>query len=312
MSFSEADVPSQEGKVVIVTGGNAGIGRQTCRIMLEKGARVYMLARNQEKAEKTIAELKTETGKEDIHFIHLDLADLETVPLAAEEFKRRERELHILYLNAGALAPSLSFTKQGIENTFGCNALGHFLLTQLLVPVLESTAASLPRGTVRMVWTASEMWKRGPKEMINFEDLTLPGQWFGNSKRYGQSKLAIIILSNEYARRLNEKGIFSISLHPGVAASDGIQNQIPYPFFALAKLVLYTPSQGAYTQLFAGTSPKVIERDLNGKYLVPFDKISPVKCGDQAFAEKVWNFCLEKIEPFFVPPPAAASSSSTL
>ncbi|KAH9038459.1 hypothetical protein EDB85DRAFT_2273016 [Lactarius pseudohatsudake] len=98
-TWTAADVPDQIGKTVIVTGGNGGIGRETARVLLSKGARVYIATRSEEKSQKAIEELKKETGKDSIFFLKLYLADLVSIKATAEEYISKETELHTLYNN---------------------------------------------------------------------------------------------------------------------------------------------------------------------------------------------------------------------
>jgi len=156
------DIPDQSGKVAIVTGGNTGIGKTTCQVLLAKGAKVYMGARNQEKAEEAINDLKKATGKEDIHWLQMDLADIASVREAAERFKRQEKELHMLINNAGIMATPFALTRDGYEMQWGTNVVGHFVLTKCLLPVLEETASRAPPGTVRVINITSQGHKMAP------------------------------------------------------------------------------------------------------------------------------------------------------
>ncbi|KAN0125440.1 hypothetical protein V8E53_015491, partial [Lactarius tabidus] len=149
-TWTSAEVPDQTGKTVIVTGGNGGIGKETARVLLSRGARVYIATRSEEKSQKAIEELKKETGKDSIFFLKLDLADLVSVKAAAEEYIEKETELHTLYNNGGVYAVIDKETAQGFDMQFGTNVLGHFFFTKLLLPVLTATAKKTPAGTVRV------------------------------------------------------------------------------------------------------------------------------------------------------------------
>eukprot|EP01112_Ceratiomyxa_fruticulosa_P017451 TRINITY_DN5435_c0_g1_i1.p1 TRINITY_DN5435_c0_g1~~TRINITY_DN5435_c0_g1_i1.p1 ORF type:complete len:302 (-),score=62.86 TRINITY_DN5435_c0_g1_i1:119-1024(-) len=295
MTFSISDIPSQEGKVVIVTGGNSGIGKSTCKILLSKGAKVYMAARSREKAEAAIKDIKELTGKDDIHWLKLDLADFASIKEAVDEFKSKERYLHTIYNNAAVISVPIATTKDGYELSFATNTIGPFLFTYFLTPVLEHTASESPRGTVRIVWTSSAIFKIiAPTEGICFDDLSLNGRFMHAWQRYAQSKLGNVLVSNEFAKRYVDKGITSIALHPGGVATEGTASGSLWKQ-RLMSWFIYTPDQGALTQLYAGTTPEVFEKDLNGKYLEPIGKVasSTKQATDTVLAEKLWNFLLD-------------------
>ncbi|KAI0278521.1 hypothetical protein BC826DRAFT_1084058 [Russula brevipes] len=221
-TWTAADVPDQTGKVVIITGGNRGIGKETARELLSKGAKVYIATRSEEKARSTIEDLKQATGKDSIYFIKLDLADLPCVKTAAEEFIGKEPELHTLYNNAGVMyTPVDKVTNQGYDLQFGTNVLGHFYFTKLLLPVLTATAKKCPPKTVRVVNVSSIGHYIGGSEGIRWSTLATGDgsleerKKLGPAKLYSQSKLGNILFSNELARQCESDGVVSISLNSG-------------------------------------------------------------------------------------------------
>jgi len=124
--FTVKDIPDLSGKVIIVTGANTGIGKETAKALLSHNAKVYIAARSKEKAEQAIADLKDQTGKEAI-FLKLDLSDLNSVKAAAEEFQSQEKALHVLFNNAGVMMPPMDqLTTQGYDLQIGTNTLGPF------------------------------------------------------------------------------------------------------------------------------------------------------------------------------------------
>jgi len=303
MSFTEDAVPDQTGKVVIVTGGNSGIGKETCRVLLAKGAKVYLAARSKDKAEEAINDIKKATGKEGIVFLPLDLQDLSSVKAATQIFLANEEQLHQLYNNAGIMAVPYGVTKDGYESQFGTNVVGHFALTKLLLPILESTASKTPPGSVRVINLSSGMHGSVPPGGIAFDDLHLTNgsYWNVEWKRYGQAKLGNILFSNELARRYGSKGIYSLSIHPGVVRTNLMsgtsmsQSWIGSFFGNLASRFFVSPAYGCLTQLYAGTSPEVVEKNLNGSYFVPYGKVqAPSAYGQSAeLGSKLWDY-LEK------------------
>ncbi|KAH9036285.1 NAD(P)-binding protein [Lactarius hengduanensis] len=302
-TWTTADVPDQTGKTVIVTGGNGGIGKETARVLLLKGARVYIATRSEEKSQKAIEELKKETGKDSIFFLKLDLADLVSIKAAAEEYISKETELHTLYNNGGVMnTPIDHVTTQGFDMQFGTNVLGHFYLTKLLLPVLTAAAKKTPAGTVRVVNVSSighQLY--GAPEGIRWATL-VPGNDSLEARKkltstglYGQSKLGNILFSKELARRYAAEGIVSTSLHPGVINTDLARSSSL--FLNFIRLVMgYGVSYGAITSLYAGTAPAAGE--LNGKYLTVWARLAvPSKNAlDAELAKKLWEWCEEQVK----------------
>ncbi|KAF5343488.1 hypothetical protein D9758_015647 [Tetrapyrgos nigripes] len=204
-TWSTAQIPDLSGKVMIVTGGNTGIGKDTIEALLEHNAKVYMASRNTEKAMAAIEDLKTKTGKEAL-FLKLDLADLKSVKAAAEEFMSKEKELHVLFNNGGVMfCPMEMVTAQGYDLQFGTNVLGHFYFTKLLLPVLLSTAETT-KNPVRVVNTSSVGHVMFTKLDFNsFKDGPARKR-LGKYLLYGQSKFGNIVFSNELVRRYGDKG----------------------------------------------------------------------------------------------------------
>ncbi|KAH8992672.1 NAD(P)-binding protein [Lactarius akahatsu] len=301
-TWTAADVPDQTGKTVIVTGGNGGIGRETARVLLSKGARVYIATRSEEKSQKAIEELKKETGKDSIFFLKLDLADLVSIKATAEEYISKETELHTLYNNGGVMnSPIDHVTTQGFDMQFGTNVLGHFYLTKLLLPVLTATAKKTPAGTVRVVNVSSIAHQYGAPEGIRWATLA-PGndslearKELTSTKLYGQSKLGNILFSKELARRYGAGGIVSTSLHPGVIHTDLGRYSGSFLNW-IGQMIGYDVSYGAITSLYAGTAPAAGE--LNGKYLTVWARVAvpSENALDAELGKKLWEWCEEQVK----------------
>lgn len=165
-------------------------------MLLSKGAKVILAARSEEKARKAISDLKASTGKDSIEWLKLDLADLKQVQSAAAEFQQREKQLHALFLNAGVMVPPAgSKTAQGIEMQFGVNVLGSHAFGVALLPVLRETARTTPKGTVRLVVTASSAAQHlSPSAGVELEKVEtekyINQGGFGLYTKYGASKFA--------------------------------------------------------------------------------------------------------------------------
>ena len=140
--WTEADIPDQTGRTILITGANSGIGYEAARALAEKGAQVVMGCRNREKAEAAVAEIEAAEPAGSVEILEMDLADLESVELAAEEFRANHDRLDVLVNNAGLMATPNRRTAQGFEMQIGVNHLGHFLLTELLVDALKKGSPS--------------------------------------------------------------------------------------------------------------------------------------------------------------------------
>jgi NAD(P)-dependent dehydrogenase (short-subunit alcohol dehydrogenase family) len=212
MKWTTENMGNLNGKVVIVTGANSGLGYYTTLAFARKGAEVIMAVRNTEKGKSAAKNIKASMNRADLKLMQLDLADLDSVKSFAENFKKEYKQLDILVNNAGLMAIPESRTKQGFEMQFGTNHLGHFALTIHLADILTKTENS------RIVTVSSLMHKIGK---INFSDLN----WNGSYKKwaaYGQSKLANLLFTYELQRKLEEAGksAIAVTAHPGYAATN--------------------------------------------------------------------------------------------
>ena len=311
-TFTEPQIPSQFGKVFIVTGGSDGIGFELVKILYFKGAKIYIASRSESKAEaavKTITSIPTSTPGE-LKFIHLDLADLQSVKSAAETFLKQEEKLDVLWNNAAigvGVLPNGSKTKQGHENHLGTNCLGPFLLTQLLLPKLKEAAKAAPKNSVRIIWTSSAMVDgMAPHGGLNVAELAAPPS--DQSMTYTLSKAGNWLLASEFARRLGNEGIVSVTLNPG-NLNTNITAGIPKLVRILVRPLLYPPRMGAYTNIWAGLSPEVTVED-GGRYAIPWgrwhgcprkdivDGFRSNEEGGTGTAEDFWTWCEERTKDF--------------
>ncbi|KAH9945575.1 NAD-P-binding protein [Amylocystis lapponica] len=293
-TFSTDQIPDLTGRVIIVTGGNGGIGKETVKVLLEHNAKVYMAARSKERAEASIADLKTLTGKEAI-FLELDLGDLLSVRKAAEEFLRQETELHILFNNAGVMNPPLDMlTSQGYDLQFGTNVLGHFLFTELLMPALVAGTETSPDHHTRVITTASST---AYFYTINWDALrdSPARRKLRTDQLYSQSKFGNVVVAREVAKRYADKGIISVSLNPGNITTDLARYHSGWVIILL-KMMTYPVSFGALTQLWAGTMPETL--NYNGEFLIPWARVG--KCRKEAYDEEIgkrlWSWLEEQVK----------------
>lgn len=279
-------IPDLSGKVAVVTGGNSGIGFQSIRYLAKNGARVYLAARNEERAQEAIRKLGTQ-GIPDgrVTFIKLDLDSIKGSKEAGEAFAKQERRLDILLNNAGPPAPKYGLTKEGVLNVFASNYLGHYAFTMALMPLLKDTAAR-PNSDVRVVMVGSEEYQLC-SEKVNFTTLkgcitTTDDSEHGIMTRHGMSKLAVHLFAMELQLRLKKENvpISVLYVHPGNVYSEGTHEKIgeisgPRPIIMLAQAALrlnsVNPEVGAATSLFACTALVVKEQPevYKGAYLIP-------------------------------------------
>jgi len=265
-SSSTADDVSRDirldGKNVLVTGANTGIGKECCRVFYKMGANVYMLCRNLEKCNEARSDiLKYAALKQEERLVTMqcDLASLGSVRQFGTEWANHNKPIHILLNNAGVMACPRSTTVDGFELQFGTNHLGHFLLTNLLIPFLKMA------GNARVVTVSSQAHTSSPVRLDICGKPEIYDEWFGNWTAYGISKTANILFSVELDRRFRNDGIRSNSLHPGVINTDlGRHNWFLSSFQFITNSFFKTIPQGAATSVFVATAPEL--EGIGGKY----------------------------------------------
>jgi NAD(P)-dependent dehydrogenase (short-subunit alcohol dehydrogenase family) len=269
-----------KGKICMVTGATAGIGRATAQILAQQGATVIVVGRDAQKAARTVAQVQGETGNSDVQWLLADLSAQAQVRRLAREFIARHPRLDVLINNAGAFFFRRQLSADGIEMTWAVNHLSAFLLTHLLLDTLQ---ASAPARVVNVASTSH----RGAR--IDLEDLEGERKHRG-MRAYGQSKLAMVLFTYELARRLKGTGVTVNALHPGfVATNIGQNNGRLFKLISpLLRLIARSPEEGAQTSVYLATSPEVA--GVTGKYFVdnravPSDPISY----DEALAQQLWE-----------------------
>jgi NAD(P)-dependent dehydrogenase (short-subunit alcohol dehydrogenase family) len=271
---------SMQGKVCLITGSNSGIGKVTARELAKMGATVVMLCRNRVKGEAAQAEIIAATGNERVDLIIADLASQADIRRAAEEFKQKYQQLHLLINNAGGANHTRKVTPDGLEATFAINHLAPFLLTELLLDTLK---ASAPARIVNVSSTAHAFGT------INFEDLQ-GQQSYSWWKAYSQSKLAMNLFTYELAHQLKNTGVTINALHPGTIASnfDASLPGLTHWFFKVATPFMATVEKGAQTTLYLATSPEV--EGVTGKYFANRkEKLSSSKSHHEATRLRLWQ-----------------------
>ena len=250
MTWTCDAIPDQRGRTALITGANSGLGLETARALAAKGARVVMACRNQSKAEAACQKLTPGNGGELIP-LELDLADLASVRRGAMEVAERWGGLDLLINNAGLMAPPRQLSAQGFELQFAVNHLGHFALTQQLLPLLRQGA--------RVVHVSSGASYFG---RIAFDDLQ-GEQRYDAWAAYAQSKLANVMTALELQRQLNAQGaaVLSIAAHPGLARTNlqptsvaARGSRVEALAYRLMDPLFQSAAMGALPQLFAATA----------------------------------------------------------
>lgn len=294
--FDLKSLPSQKNRVAIVTGANVGLGYETALALGAKGATVILACRSTEKANRAISDIKKQVPDADLVHMSLDLSDLKSVHNFAENVKQNYQQLDLLINNAGVMMPPYEKTVDGFELQMGANYLGHFLLTGLLLPLLEKT------GSARIVNLSSIAHRNG---RIHFDDMHFEKN-YSKTQAYGQSKLAMLMFSYELAKRLKDAGYstLSIAAHPGVA-NTALTRYMPGLVISVLSPVLKrlvsTPEEGAIPQIYAALGEDI----QSGDFIGPdgFNEMrgkNPIKVEprphalDKEVSERLWEVSLEQ------------------
>lgn len=247
-----ATVAGMQGKVVLLTGATAGIGKEAARQLAQRGAELVCVGRNRTKTEALIDELRSETGNDAIRFLIGDLSRPSECQRVARAFLADHDRLDVLFNNAGALFTERRLTDDGLERTFALNHLGYFVLTELLVDALEAAAPS------RIVSTASDAHSAG--DLSYLDDLQTERWGRGGFTAYGRSKLANIWFTRHLAHRLEGTGVTAHCFHPGFVASDFGRNNGAFATFlmTISRPFQKTVQQGADTGVWLATEDTIV------------------------------------------------------
>jgi NAD(P)-dependent dehydrogenase (short-subunit alcohol dehydrogenase family) len=229
-------------RTILITGANTGIGRATALALGARGATLYLAGRSEERHRPVLDELRAAGAR--VEFLPLDLAKLASVRQCAERFLALGVPLHVLINNAG-VAGTRGLTQDGFERTFAINHLGHFLLTELLLDRIASSAPS------RIVNVSSKAHYK--VRAIDWEALRRPTATRTGLSEYGVSKLCNVLHTSELAQRLHGTGVTTYSLHPGVIASD-VWRTVPWGVRHLIRLFMRSNDEGAQTSIHCATS----------------------------------------------------------
>ncbi|CAD0023545.1 unnamed protein product [Aureobasidium pullulans] len=279
-SFEPAkDIPDLSGKVIIVTGGNTGLGKESVlQLAKHNPSQIYLAARTESKATSAIEEIKSQVPNAKVEFLSLDLTDFDSVKSAAETFKQKEQRLDILLNNAGVMAMPYSKTKQGYEIQFGTNHMGHALIVTL----------------------SSEGHNLAPRSCGVIYDQAA-AETFGPWGRYGSAKLANIL----YSRGLTAHypSLTCVAVHPGVIKTELYNSTerdnalIRYGLAAVGNIFMASVSQGTKNQLWAATAAKEEVRKAYF-FTTPVGSASQGSgfAKDQKGVDKLWEWTEEELK----------------
>jgi NAD(P)-dependent dehydrogenase (short-subunit alcohol dehydrogenase family) len=273
------------GKVIVITGGNTGIGKEAAIELASRGARLAFTSRNEERGRAALQEIRDRSGSESVEVMPLDLASFRSIRSFAADVLDRVDKIDVLVNNAGLILHRRTETADGFEATFGINHLGHFLLTDLLLDRLRASAPA------RVVVVSSHAHK-GARRGLDFDDLQSERryQWQGV---YNRSKLANIYFARELARRLDGTGVTVNALHPGFVRSDfgrdgDLGGIYGWGIKYVAAPFAISPERGARTTIYLASSPDV--DGVTGGYFYKSKPTAPSKIAqDDDAARRLWD-----------------------
>ncbi|XP_045494401.1 retinol dehydrogenase 13-like [Colias croceus] len=269
------------GKVVIITGGNSGIGFETAKNLAERGARVIIACRSIRRGTAAKDEIIKATGNTEVVYRHLDLASLRSVRDFCEKIYKTESRLDVLINNAGAGGLGNYKTEDGIHIGMQVNYFGPFLLTCLLLPLLKASAPSRIINLSSLTHKYAEM---------DFENLNMEKYW-SDYLVYANSKLYLNLMALELSRRLKGSGVTANALHPGVCATNLFRNINSKIIRGIIKIgldfVYQSPWEAAQTSIYLAVSPDV--KDVSGCYFSDCRKKIPSRLSQDAdIAKRLW------------------------
>lgn len=270
-------------KICLITGANSGIGKAAAKGLAKLGATIILVSRNHTRGERTAAELEQTTGSNKFHLFMADLSSQSSILRLANEIKDKFNNLDILINNAGAYFSKRHITIDGVEATFSVNYLSRFLLTNLLMEMILKSKQG------RIINVSGEYHRKG---RINFEDMEYSKN-YSAFKAICRARLADILFVYELSRRLKNTKVTANSLHPGLVATNIIDND---PDSSLIKRILYksispflkTPEEGAETVIYLASSPEVT--NVTGGYFIDKKCVQSSQLSyNEELAAQLWN-----------------------
>eukprot|EP00736_Rhodelphis_marinus_P000403 Rmarinus@m.18171 len=296
-STTSTDVMNANGKYVtgktfVITGANTGLGLEASKALASQGAHVVMACRSPERGQKALEEVKSVAKDANVQLMELDLSSFASVRKFADEIKSAGTEIDVLINNAGIMGCPHNLTVDGNEAHFGTNHLGHFLLTNLLLPQMRGTEEDPGRIVILASYAHTFAYPGG----IRFDDLKGENKYV-RMGAYGQSKLANILHARALERRLREakRPIHAYSLHPGAIITNLYKdlNFVEMGVSYMASAFFKSVPQGTATTLFCASDPRI--KDKGGLYFsdcCETDVSRKEACSDEV-AERLWKVSAE-------------------
>ena len=241
-----------KGKTVVITGGNAGIGKATAIELAKKGAEIVITSRSEDKAKAAVTEIKSASENDSIKYVLVDLSSQESVRKAAEELKVKFPKIDVLINNAGCYVSDLQLNVDGIEMQFATNHIGHFLLTNL---ILDNVKAA---GNARII-NLSSIAHNSTRE-LNLDDINYANEEYSGWKAYSRSKYCNILFTKELAKRLEKDEITVNAVHPGGVRTEIAEKNANWYTklgWTIMKPFMITVEKGAATSIYLASSPDV-------------------------------------------------------
>lgn len=274
-----------DGKTVVITGGNTGIGKETAIDLAKRGAKVIIACRDMNKAKTAAEDIKRVSRSDNVHVIKLDLASFKSIRQCAESINKSEERLDVLLNNAGVMNCPHWLTEDGIEMQFGTNHVGHFFFTNLLLDLIKKSAPSRIINVSSLGHTFSGH--------LNFNDIVKREKSYNSTIAYAQSKLSNILFTKELAKKLEGTGVTTYALHPGTVDTELARHLrsrwfFMESFYQVMTFFLKTSYEGAQTNIYCAVEPS-LEKE-TGKYYSDCAEKSPAKTAfDEAAAKKLWE-----------------------
>ncbi|MGB9695367.1 MAG: SDR family oxidoreductase [Caldisericaceae bacterium] len=289
--MDENSVWTLDGKTCLITGATSGIGKVTAVELAKRGANIVFTARNMGKAEHTKEEIISASQNKNVEYFECDLSSFASIAEFVNEFSAKHSALHVLINNAGLWEARKKMSKDGIEMTFQVNYLAQFLMTNLLLPKLRSSAPA------RIINVSSALHKKGK---ISFEDITNPRHYSG-MQAYYDSKLAIVLFTKELARRLEGSSVTANVVHPGLVRTD-IYRALPQ--FVKRFIFMFgaiSPEEGAKTTVYLATASEVL--NISGEYFAKEKVDVPLEVSnDKQLSKDLWDFSYKLIGSYLKEP----------